>query len=47
MALVTISFVTLTNGDLNVYSHVPYKPLQDSDYRQKYKILQNNLFMLK
>jgi hypothetical protein len=31
------------NGDLNVYSHIPHKPLEDSDYR----ILQNNLFMLK
>jgi hypothetical protein len=28
-------FVTLTNCDLNVCSHIPYKPLQDCDYRQK------------
>jgi hypothetical protein len=27
--------VTLTNCDLNVYSHIPYKPLQGCDYRQK------------
>jgi len=47
MALVTIFFVTLPNGDLNVYSYIPYKPLQDSDYRQKNKILQNNILMLK
>jgi hypothetical protein len=37
MALVTIFFVTLTNGDLNVYSHIPYKHLQDSEYRQEKK----------
>jgi hypothetical protein len=28
-------FVTLTNCDLNVYSHIPYKPLQDCDYSSK------------
>jgi hypothetical protein len=38
-------FVTLMNCDLNVYSHILYKPLQDCDCRQKN--LQNNLFMLK
>jgi hypothetical protein len=27
--------VTLMNCDLNVYSHIPYKPLQDCDYRGK------------
>jgi len=35
MALMTIFFVTLTNGDLNVYSYISYKPLQGTDYRQK------------
>ncbi len=38
-------FVTLTNCDLNVYSHIPYNPLQDCDYKKKK--LQNSLFMLK
>ncbi len=28
-------FFTLTNCDLYVYSHIPYKPLQDSDCRPK------------
>jgi hypothetical protein len=23
------------NYDLNIYSHIPYKPLQDCDYMQK------------
>jgi hypothetical protein len=45
MPLVTIFFVTLTNCDLNVYNHIPYKPVQDCDYRLKK--LQHNLFMLK
>jgi len=45
MPSVTTFFVTLTSCDLNVYSHIPYKPLQDCDYRQK-KILQNSLLML-
>jgi len=27
--------VTLMNYDLNVYSHIPYKPLQDCDYKKK------------
>jgi hypothetical protein len=28
------------NCDLNMYSHISYKPLQDCDYRQKnYKTL--------
>jgi len=35
MPLETTFFVTLTNCDLNVYSHIPYKPIQDCDYRQK------------
>jgi hypothetical protein len=37
---VTTFFMTLMNCDLNIYSHIPYKPLQDGDYRQKkpYKI---------
>jgi len=35
MPLVTTFFVTLMNCDLNVYSHIPYKPLQDCDYMQK------------
>jgi hypothetical protein len=38
-------FVTLTNFDLNMYSHIPHKPLQDCDYMLK-KTLQNNPFML-
>ncbi len=38
-------FVTLTDCDLNVYSHIPYKPLQDCDYGQMF--LQNSPFMLK
>jgi hypothetical protein len=33
------------NCDLNMYSHIPYKPLQDCGYIQK-KTLQNNSFML-
>jgi hypothetical protein len=44
MPLVTTFFVTLTNYDRNVYSRIPYKPLQDCDYRQK--TLQNSPFML-
>jgi hypothetical protein len=28
-------FLTLINYDSNVYSHIPYKPLQDCDYKQK------------
>jgi hypothetical protein len=37
--------VTLMNCDLNMYSHIPYKPLQDcGDYWQKY--LTNNHLML-
>ncbi len=35
--------MTITNCDLNTYSHIPYKPLQDSDYKQK-KPLQKQLF---
>jgi len=42
----TTFFLALMNYDLNVCSHVPYKPLQDCNYRQK-KTLQNNCFMLK
>jgi hypothetical protein len=37
MLLVTTFFVTLMNCDLNVYNHIPYKSLQDCDYRQKTK----------
>jgi len=33
---VTTFFVTLTNCDLNMYNHIPYKPLQDCDYSQKH-----------
>jgi hypothetical protein len=32
--MTTFFFVTLMNCDLNVYSHIPCKPLQDCDYRQ-------------
>jgi len=35
MPLVTTSFVKLMNCDLNLCSHIPYKPLQDCDYKQK------------
>jgi hypothetical protein len=34
MPLVTTFFVTLTNCDLNMYNHIPYKPLQVCDYKQ-------------
>jgi hypothetical protein len=34
-------FVTLMNCDLNVYRHIPYKPLQDCDYKQKKFIKQH------
>jgi hypothetical protein len=42
-------FLTLTNSDLNMYSYIPYKSLQDCDYKQKNNNnnLQNNLVMLK
>jgi hypothetical protein len=30
----TFIFVTLMNCDLNMYSHIPYKFLQDCDYKQ-------------
>jgi len=33
--MTTFFIVTLTNCDLNVSSHISYKPLQDCDYRQK------------
>jgi hypothetical protein len=33
MPLVTTFFVILTNCDLNVYNHIPYKHLQACDYR--------------
>ncbi len=33
--LVTTFVVILTNCDLNMYSQIPYKPLQDCDYRSK------------
>jgi len=39
MPLVTTFFVTLMNCDLNVYSHILYKPLQGYDYRPKKKNL--------
>jgi hypothetical protein len=26
------------NCDLNMYNHIPYKPLQDCDYQQKKKL---------
>ncbi len=45
--LVTTFFVTLTNCDLNVYNHIPYKHFQGCDYRQRKKTLENNPFMLK
>jgi hypothetical protein len=35
MPLVTTFFVPLMNCDLNMYNHIPYKPLQDCHYRQK------------
>jgi hypothetical protein len=33
--MTTFFFVTLTNCDLNMYNHIPYKPLQDCDYKPK------------
>jgi hypothetical protein len=33
------------NCDLNMYSHIPYKTLQDYDYKQLF--VQNSSFMLK
>jgi hypothetical protein len=42
----TTFFVTIMNCDLNVYNHIPYKPLQGCDYKKK-KNLQNNLLKLK
>jgi hypothetical protein len=35
MPFVITFFVTLINCDLNMYSHIPYKPLQNYDYMQK------------
>ncbi len=35
IARVTTFFATLMNCDLNMYSHISYRPLQDCDYRQK------------
>jgi hypothetical protein len=46
MPLVIIFFVTLMNSDLNMYNHLPYKPLQDRDYRPKNNNLQNRSFMV-
>jgi hypothetical protein len=51
MPLVTTFFVTLINCDLSMYNHIPYKPLQVSDYKQKnkkikIKTLQNISFMI-
>ncbi len=37
--------VTLTNCDLNVCSHISYKPLQDCDYRPHF-FLRNSPFIL-
>ncbi len=39
--MVTTFFVTLMNCDLNVYSHIPYKPVKDCHHMQKepYKII--------
>jgi hypothetical protein len=31
----TFFLLTLINYDSNVYNHIPYKPLQDCDYKQK------------
>jgi hypothetical protein len=45
MPRVTIFLVTLINCDSNAYSHVPYKPLQDCEYKKK--TLQNSPFTLK
>jgi hypothetical protein len=55
--LVTTSFFSffffggkLMNCDLNMYSHIPYKSLQDCDFKppqKKKKNLQNSLVMLK
>jgi hypothetical protein len=42
--MVTIFFMTLINCDLNMYSHISYKLLQDCDYKKKK--LTNNPFML-
>jgi hypothetical protein len=44
MPLVTTFFVTLTNCDLNVYSHIPNKPYQIVPIGKKN--LQNIFFML-
>jgi len=33
------------NCELNVYSHIPYKPFPDCDYRKE-KTLQNSSIML-
>jgi hypothetical protein len=35
MPLVTTFYVTLMNCDLNACNHIPYKCLQDCDYRKK------------
>jgi len=35
--------VTLTNCDLNVYRHIPYKTLQDCDYIPKKKLTKYSL----
>jgi hypothetical protein len=37
MPLVTTFFMTLMNCDLSMYNHIPYKPLQDCDYKEKKK----------
>jgi hypothetical protein len=33
------------NCDLNVYNHIPYKPLQDCEYKQKQKNLTKIAFL--
>ncbi len=35
MVAVFFFFLTLMNYDSNVYSHIPYKLLQDCDYKKK------------
>jgi hypothetical protein len=40
----SVFFFTLTNCDLNMYNHIPYKPLEDYDYR--FKTLQNDFLMV-
>jgi hypothetical protein len=44
LVIIFYLFLTMINCDLNMYSHISYKPLQDCDCRQKN--LQNNPSML-